>query len=232
MYMLIKVIDVEGNFLLCRSKEVIVFYLGGNCMSKDKKDFKIFFIPWISSESAVFLILAALCIPIMFFGIATVVAQKTIGPYISEIFNSYLCFLFLPMFLIFKPEQLATSFGTEKLEESQIQQFFEQPILNVEPGLELYFVILFALLMLMLILRHYYKNGIIKSKFRWIIRVVVLNVAVTIPLWYWIYVNIVDTKTQIFMQFFLKHLQAVEESYNRYCYEAFFCCTRILYIQI
>lgn len=48
----------------------------------------------------------------------------------------------------------------------------------------------------------------------------------------WIYVNIVDTKTQIFMQFFLKHLQAVEESYNRYCYEAFFCCTRILYIQI
>ena len=49
---------------------------------------------------------------------------------------------------------------------------------------------------------------------------------------YWIYVNIVDTKTQIFMQFFLKHLQAVEESYNRYCYEAFFCCTRILYIQI
>ena len=27
----------------------------------------------------------------------------------------------------------------------------------------------------------------------------------------WIYVNIVDTKTQIFMQFFLKHLQAVEE---------------------
>ncbi|MBM7687297.1 hypothetical protein, partial [Defluviitalea raffinosedens] len=31
----------------------------------------------------------------------------------------------------------------------------------------------------------------------------------------WIYVNIVDTKTQIFMQFFLKHLQAVEESYNR-----------------
>ncbi|NLM35487.1 MAG: hypothetical protein GX206_08620 [Clostridiales bacterium] len=48
----------------------------------------------------------------------------------------------------------------------------------------------------------------------------------------WIYVNIVDTKTQIFMQFFLKHLQTVEESYNRYCYESFFCCTRILYIQI
>lgn len=31
------------------------------------------------------------------------------------------------------------------------------------------------------------------------------------PMGNWIYVNIVDTKTQIFMQFFLKHLQAVEE---------------------
>lgn len=152
-------------------------------LSVSKKKVSIFFIPSISGESFLLIALFVILTPLMILGLITQFIGMTIGPFIEPIVKSYSSLVLLPMIFVIKPESLATGFGSKPMDEAQIQTFFDEAVKSISNTQFLYMNLIFALLMLVLVLIYYYKNGIKKGIFRWIGRYIVLNILITIPLW-------------------------------------------------
>lgn len=155
-------------------------------MKNEKQETRIIIYPWLNGDSFIVLVVLALFIPMVIIGMISTVVQKTVGPYIEPIYKAYYTVIISPLILIFKPETWATSFGAVKLSENQIQEFYNRIIVSPRTSQMSFMALYFALFSLIIILLYCYKHGIIKGKINWISRYVILNVFVTVPLWYYL----------------------------------------------
>lgn len=129
-------------------------------------------------------ILFLLFIPLIIFWSAMYFLGSYIGPYVTPILEAYSSFIVIPLVYFISPESLATAFGAKKMTALEIQAFYDSAIHELyKPYPHNFMNLIFIVLMLLIIIGFYYKNGIKKGYIRWIGRYLVLNMLVTIPLW-------------------------------------------------
>ncbi|TCK98053.1 hypothetical protein EDC19_0468 [Natranaerovirga hydrolytica] len=154
-------------------------------MSNHKSKTTIFFFPGGNGDGFL-LILFIPFIILGLIGLGIVALFNNFGMYVESIPYAYLSILGFIFALLVKPKQLATSFGTQQMTETEIQDYFEQ--IDTVFGGSLDYInasIIFALIAFLIFLMYYYKKGIIKGKARWIGRYILINILITTHIWYY-----------------------------------------------
>ncbi|MGG4498458.1 hypothetical protein [Brevibacillus reuszeri] len=144
------------------------------------------FLPWLSGKG--FLIL--LLIPIFLLGMVLKLLAwayaNTLGPWINpwlnEIEGIYTAFfLGFPIILLATPEQIVSGFGVNDVSETEIQKAYSSSPLISDSSMYTNVGFLLGLLVLISVLIYFRRHGVVKGRFLWFWRFILLSIGIGIP---------------------------------------------------